>query len=54
MKSKLRLNATGSSIITSTPHFANTMCLLHNSNIQINLYKNWIFRKLMYARQEEF
>ena len=25
MKSKLRLNATGSSIITSTPPFANTM-----------------------------
>ena len=25
MKSKLRLKATGSSIITSTPHFANTM-----------------------------
>ena len=34
MKSKLRLKATGSSIITSIPPFANTMCLLHNSNIQ--------------------
>ena len=32
----------------------NLMCLLHNSNIQINLYKNGIFRKLMYARKEEF
>ena len=33
-KKQARLNATGSSIITSTPPFANTMCLLHNSNIQ--------------------
>ena len=30
MKSKLRLNATNSSIKYSTPPFANTMCLLHN------------------------
>ena len=30
MKSKLRLNASGFSIIYSTPPFANTMCLLHN------------------------
>ena len=34
MKSKLRLNASGSSFKVSTPPFANTMCLLHNSNIQ--------------------
>ena len=32
----------------------NLMCLLHNSNIQINLYKNGIFRKFKYARKEEF
>ena len=30
----LRLNLTECSISASTPHFANTMCLLHNSNIQ--------------------
>ena len=29
------------------------VCLLHNSNIQKNLYKNRIFRKLLYARKEK-
>ena len=29
------------------------LCLLHNSNIQKNLYKNRIFRKLFYARKEK-
>ena len=32
---------------------AKPVCLLHNSNIQINLYKNGIFRKFKYARKEE-
>ena len=34
MTSNLRLNTSGFTIIYSTPPFANTMCLLHNSNIQ--------------------
>ena len=36
-KKQARLNATDSSIKYSTPPFANTMCLLHNSNIQKKL-----------------
>mgnify|MGYP006980549770 CR=1 FL=1 len=34
MKSKLRLNASDISMNVSTPPFGNTLCLLHNSNIQ--------------------
>ncbi len=34
VEKQARLNATDFSIKVSTPPFANTMCLLHNSNIQ--------------------
>ena len=54
MKSKLRLNASGFSIIYSTPPFANTMCLLHNSNIQKTCIKIGYFVNLNMQGKKNF
>ena len=54
MKSKLRLNASGFTIISSTPPFANTMCLLHNSNIQKTCIKTGYFVNLNMQGKKNF
>ena len=54
MKSKLRLDASGFSINYSTPPFANTMCLLHNSNIQKTCIKIGYFVNLNMQGKKSF
>ncbi len=50
----LRLNLTECSISASTPHFANTMCLLHNSNIQKICIKIRYFVNLNMQEKKNF
>ena len=39
--------------MTSAP-LTEILCACCTTQIYKNLYKNWIFRKFMYARKEEF